>query len=64
VGFYRGRSAAGMNFENDKHQQFTVFMKDMDSFIPLMVKGVIEGNFIYCKRGRNYGVTLFTGEMK
>lgn len=60
-GYYRGRSAAGAQFMNDKGQRFTVFMTDLDKFIPLMVNGKIEGTFIYCKRGKNYGVTLFTG---
>jgi hypothetical protein len=59
--FYRGRSAAGAVFSNSKNQVFTVFMTDLDKFIPHMVKGQIEGKFIYCKRGKNYGVTLFEG---
>ena len=57
--FYRGRSAAGLIFKNSKEQMFTVFMKDIDIFIPLMVHGKIKAKFIYCKRGMNYGVTLF-----
>ena len=57
--FYRGRSAAGIYFKNSKGQIFTVFMKDLDIFIPLMVHGKIRAKFIYCKRGMNYGVTLF-----
>lgn len=61
VDFYRGRSAAGAIFRNDKGQRFTVFMTDLDRFIPLMVNGKIMGKFIYCKRGMNYGVTLFEG---
>jgi hypothetical protein len=59
-GYYRGRSAAGATFTNAKGQRFTVFMTDLDTFIPLMVKGKITGKFIYCKRGMNYGVTLYT----
>lgn len=61
-GYYRGRSAAGARFTNSKGQIFTVFMTDLDKFIPLMTKGRIEGWFIYCKRGQNYGVTLYTGD--
>lgn len=61
-GWYRGRSAAGLVFTNSKGQKFTIFMKDIDSFIPLMVNGKIKHKFIYCKRGANYGVTLYTGE--
>lgn len=61
-GWYRGRSAAGMKFTNAKGQKFTIFMKDMDIFIPLMVYGRIKSTFIYCKRGANYGVTLYTGD--
>ena len=56
--FYRGRSAAGSIFKNKKGQLFTVFMTDMDKFIPHMVRGEITAEFIYCKRGQNYGVTL------
>lgn len=59
--FYRGRSAAGGIFKNSIGQRFTVFMTDLDKFIPLMVNGKIKGTFIYCKRGMNYGVTLFEG---
>lgn len=59
--FYRGRSAAGTLFTNSKGQRFTVFMTDLDKFIPLMVQGKIKGKFIYCKRGKNYGVTLYEG---
>lgn len=59
--FYRGRSAAGLIFKNSKGQIFTVFMKDIDIFIPRMVKGVIKDTFIYCKRGMNYGVTIYEG---
>lgn len=58
-GFYRGRSAAGMIFRNDAGQVFTVFMTDMDKFIPLMERGKITAEFIFCKRGKNYGVTLW-----
>jgi hypothetical protein len=61
VDFYRGRSAAGCTFRNDVGQRFTVFMTDMDKFIPLMVNGKISGRFIFCKRGKNYGITLYTG---
>lgn len=61
VDYYRGRSAAGSVFRNDAGQRFIVFMTDMDKFIPLMVNGKITSKFIYCKRGRNYGITLFTG---
>lgn len=57
--YYRGRSAAGALFFNDKGQRFTVFMTDLDKFIPLMVNGKIKGKFIHCKRGKNYGVTLY-----
>lgn len=59
-GYYRGRSAAGATFTNAKGQRFTVFMTDLDKFIPFMVKGKITGKFIYCKRGANYGVTFYT----
>jgi hypothetical protein len=38
-------------------------MTDLDKFIPLMVNGKIDGKFIYCKRGKNYGVTLYDGEI-
>jgi hypothetical protein len=62
MSYYRGRSAAGGTFTNTKGQIFTVFMTDMDKFIPLMINGKIKGKFIYCKRGQNYGVTLYTGE--
>lgn len=62
-GYYRGRSAAGATFRNDLGQRFTVFMTDFDKFIPLMVNGKIEGKFIYCKRGSNYGVTFYDGEI-
>lgn len=62
-GYYRGRSAAGFTFRNDKGQIFSVFMKDIESFIPKMVNGNISGTFIYCKRGKNYGVTLYEGEV-
>lgn len=61
--FYRGRSAAGAIFTNSKGQRFTVFLTDLNRFIPMMVHGKIESTFIYCKRGRNYGVTLFEGSM-
>ena len=61
--YYRGRSAAGAVFTNEVGQIFTVFMTDLDKFIPLMEKGVITGTFIYCKRGRNYGITLYEGDM-
>lgn len=57
-GFYRGRSAAGMVFRNAAGQVFTVFLTDMDKFIPLMEKGKVTAEFIFCKRGKNYGVTL------
>jgi hypothetical protein len=57
--FYRGRSAAGAIFKNAAGQIFTVFMKDLGIFIPHMVNGKIKGKFIYCKRGMNYGVTLY-----
>jgi len=59
--FYRGRSAAGAIFSNNMGQRFTVFLTDLDKFIPLMISGKIQGTFIYCKRGKNYGVTLFEG---
>lgn len=59
-GYYRERSSTGGHFTNDKGQRFTVFMTDMDRFIPLMVRGEITSEFIYCKRGFNYGVTLYT----
>ena len=62
-GYYRGCSAAGGYFRNDRGQIFTVFMTDLDSFIPKMVNGSITGTFIYCKRGKNYGVTLYEGEV-
>lgn len=57
--YYRGRSAAGAVFKNSKGERFTVFMTDLSKFIPLMVEGVISGKFIFCKRGMNYGVTLY-----
>lgn len=61
--YYRGRSAAGALFTNQAGQRFTVFMTDLNTFIPLMVNGVITSNFIYCKRGKNYGIALYDGEV-
>lgn len=57
--YYRGRSAAGMVFANDRNQNFTVFLTDFEKMIPKLEKGVIEGKFIYCKRGRSYGLKLY-----
>lgn len=57
--YYRGRSAAGAYFVDEHGRRFTVFMTDLSKFIPMMVNGKITGEFIYCKRGRNYGITLW-----
>ena len=58
-GYYRGRSAAGMIFENKAGQKFTVFLTDFEPMVPIMEKGVVKSTFIYCKRGRNYGLKLY-----
>jgi hypothetical protein len=58
-GYYRGRSAAGMTFKDEKGIPYTVFLTDFEKFIPIMDKGVVTGTFIYCKRGRNYGIKLY-----
>lgn len=61
-GYYRGRSAAGMTFKNAQGQQFTVFLTDFSAMVPVMEKGIVKGRFIYCKRGRNYGIKFYEGQ--
>lgn len=58
VGYYRGRSAAGMRIEDEFGIPYTVFLTDFDAIIRRMTHGKIKDTFIYCKRGRSYGIKL------
>lgn len=61
--FSRGRSAANFEFENTlTGQTYNVFMKDMDSFVPIMVHGNVTSKFCFVKRGDSYGIALYEGE--
>jgi hypothetical protein len=56
--YYKGRSAAGIVFENKDGRVFNVFMSDFDDMMPFIVRGEITDTFIYCKKGMNYGLQL------
>lgn len=58
-GYYRGRSAAGMRFRDVQDIPYTVFLTDFEKMVWIMDKGVVRGKFIYCKRGKNYGIKLY-----
>lgn len=59
VNYYRGRSAAGIMFENKEGRVFHVFMSDFHEMVPLLSNGKITNTFIYCKKGKNYGLQLY-----
>ena len=61
VGFYRGRSAAGMCFKDEKGAEYPMFMKDFEGVIPFMHAGRVTGIWRGTKRGANYGVQLVEG---
>ena len=57
--FSRGRSAANIVFKSiTSGLRYTVFLVDFSEMVPLMVSGVVYGNFEFCKRGMNYGLKL------
>ena len=58
VGFYRGRSAAGMCFKDEQGHEFPMFMKDFEAVVPFMIAGSVRGTWRGTKRGANYGVQL------
>lgn len=57
-GFYRGRSAAGMIFIDENNVPYTVFLKEFEKMVPIMVHGKVTGKFWYVKRGTNFGIGL------
>ena len=59
VNYYRGRSAAGIMLENKEGRIFHVFMSDFHEMMPFIVHGKITDTFIYCKKGKNYGLQLY-----
>ena len=62
VGYYRGRSAAGLQFRDTKtNKHYEMFMTDFDKIVKLMDKGLLTGYFTFCKRGQNYGIK-YVGE--
>ena len=56
--YRRGRSAAYFVFTRSAGEFVTVFLKDFEGMVPLMVNGLIAGEFTFTKRGRNYGCKL------
>jgi hypothetical protein len=59
LGFYRGRSSAGITFESKKHKsQYTMFLIDFKDLIlnNLVEFGKIQGKWTFVKRGTNFGV--------
>lgn len=59
-GFYRGRSAAGLEFTNvETKVPYVVFLTDFEKMVPKMVNGIVEGEFWFAKRGTNYGLRLY-----
>jgi hypothetical protein len=58
VGFYRGRSAAGMCFKDAAGHEYPMFMKDFEAVVPFMHAGRVTGVWRGTKRGANYGVQL------
>ena len=58
VGYRRGRPAAYFVFHRVGGAEVIVFLKDFESMVPLMSKGVIAGKFAHTKRGTNYGTKL------
>lgn len=59
-GHSRGRSAIYFHFTSlTTERTYTCFIKDFEEFfVNRMVKGEIEDNFTFCKRGGNYGITV------
>lgn len=57
-GYARGRSAAYLEFERQRGTTVGVFLSDFDKIAPLMVRGRIEGTFIFAKKGQNFGCKL------
>jgi hypothetical protein len=50
----RGRSAARFILEDEEGHTYQMFMKDM---MNLLQGQKLEGNWTFCKRGSNYGIT-------
>jgi hypothetical protein len=63
--FVRGRSAAYAVFESARQgpaTTYSVFLKDLSEMIPHMRESFLEGTFIHCKKGQNFGVKLLEVE--
>lgn len=58
AGYRRGRSAAYLVFEDSDGREFNVFLADFVDMVPKLDKGIIKGDFTFCKRGQNYGLKL------
>ena len=60
--YSRGRSAAIFNLtsQTNPNMECTIFMSDMIEVIrqKTIVKGVVSGRWIFCKKGQNYGIRL------
>lgn len=59
-GYYRGRSAAGYSFKDDKGQEYTMRLRCLEDLLmrSRIVKGVTEGWFAFVKQGSNYSLVL------
>jgi hypothetical protein len=59
VGFYRGRSAAGLELSDVGRRRFyPCFLKESMAVIQAATKGVVNGRWTFCKRGSNFGIKL------
>lgn len=57
--FERGRSAAHAIFLEDRSgRRFQMFMTDLSDAMVHIRQGFLEGDFVFAKRGSNYGLKL------
>lgn len=63
VGYGKGRSSVVFTFVRTTGPTVSVFISDMNVWIPRMVNGTIEGTFTFRKNGANFGCCLVTKDL-
>ncbi len=59
--YNRGRSAAYFLFADEQKHTYPMFLTDMIKLISActLSKGVVDGQWVACKRGQNFGLKLY-----
>ncbi|WP_329405481.1 hypothetical protein OG563_26835 [Nocardia vinacea] len=64
VDMHRGRSAARFVAEDENGTEYPMFMSELLAIVQkhTIVEGTVQGRWIGCKRGENYGIRLISQE--